>query len=339
MFAIQEPQSPPPVTETVDGLGQLFKLRSTFHAVDDLYYFTLFVSIFFFVLIVGILLYSVVKYRRKTIDQPAASDVTHNTPLEVVWTVIPLIIVMVIFAWGWSGSSDMTMAPRNARKYTANAKQWSWTFQYPNDPATSDNEVWLEVGKPALFHLISTDVLHAFYVPSMRVKRDVVPGRINTVWFEPTDIGDYHLFCAEYCGKDHSQMRGVIHVVDPRTYATRPWDKWNPDDMPGNGERIFKAQCASCHSVQNIKLVGPAWNGLFIKQADGTFTGKEESLADGSKVTIDRDYIHESIRAPNAKIVAGFQAGQMTAFDETLLPDYKIDAIIAYMQTLAAEAK
>lgn len=335
MFAIQDPQTPQQVRENTDAWGQFFKLRSTFGAVDDLYYFTLVVSIFFLVLITGILLYSVVRYRRKTIDQPAASNVTHNTPLEVVWTVIPLILVMVIFAWGWSGSFDMTYAPRNARKYTANAKQWSWTFQYPNDPATSTNELWLEVGKPAVFHLVSSDVLHSFYIPSMRVKRDVVPGRINTVWFEPKDIGDYHLFCAEYCGQDHSAMRAVVHVVSPEKYKSRPWDTWDPNDLAGNGEKIYKTQCASCHTVTGVAAVGPTWKGLFVKQADGTFKGKEESLADGSKVVVDRDYILESIRKPNARIVAGYAAGQMSAFDETLLPDFKVDAIIAYMQKLA----
>ncbi|GAB4136045.1 MAG: cytochrome c oxidase subunit II [Planctomycetota bacterium] len=335
MFAIQDPQTPPQITENTDAWGQLFRLRSTFGAVDDLYYFTLLVCIFFFLLITGILLYSVVKYRRKSIDQPPASSATHNTLLEVVWTVIPLIIVMVIFAWGWSGSFEMTYAPRNARKYTANASQWSWTFQYPNDPATSTNELWLEVGKPALFHLISKDVLHAFYIPSMRVKRDVVPGRINTVWFQPTTIGDYHLFCAEYCGKDHSQMRAIVHVVSPAKYKTRPWDTWDPNDMPGNGERIYKTQCASCHSIDGSRLVGPSWKGLFIKQPDGSYKGKEERLADGTTVTIDRDYVLESVRTPNAKIVDTFAAGQMTAFDETLLPEYKIDAIVAFMQKLA----
>lgn len=345
MFAIPVPQNPqPPVVQSSDAWGQLPSLHSTFGSVDDLFYFTLIVSVFFFLLITGILLYSVVKYRRKTIDQPAASNVTHNTPLEVVWTVIPLIIVMVIFAWGWSGSFDMTMAPRNARKYTANAKQWSWTFQYPNDPATSTNEVWLEVGKPALFHLISTDVLHAFYVPSMRVKRDVVPGRINQVWFKPTDIGDYHLFCAEYCGLDHSRMRATVHVVGPDDYKKRPWDTWDPNDMVGNGRKLYQSLCSSCHSINGSRMTGPSWQGLFVKQQDGTFEGREEDvLIDGNKakpekIKIDRDYIVDSLRHPNAKIVATYDPG-MSVFDETLVPDDRIDAIIEFMHSLAVEAK
>jgi hypothetical protein len=151
-----------------DAYGQLTELASTFHHVDGLFYFTYVVCIVFFVLITGVLAYSVVAYRRKTFDQPAVSNVTHNTPLEVVWTVIPLIIVMVMFAWGYIGAQDMMIAPANARVYTATAKQWNWTFKYPNDPIASYGELWLEVDKPALFQLESTDVLHAFCMPATR---------------------------------------------------------------------------------------------------------------------------------------------------------------------------
>jgi cytochrome c oxidase subunit 2 len=159
---IQNPQepaaTPPPAyapAPEIDAYGQLPVLASTFEHVDGLFYFTYIVCIFFFVLILGVLLFSVVKYRRKTWDQPAASNTTHNTPLEVVWTVIPLIIVMVMFAWGFKGCLDMTTEPHEAtrNRYKARASQWSWVFSYPNHPGVSSNEVWVEVGKPVSFLL------------------------------------------------------------------------------------------------------------------------------------------------------------------------------------------
>lgn len=329
---IENPATPAPI----DSWGQLEKLASTFHDVDGLFYFTYAVCIFFFVLIAGVLGYSVVKYRRKTWDQPAASNVTHNTPLEVVWTVIPLIIVMIMFAWGWKGSLDMTVVPADARQYKATAKQWNWTFQYPNDPVPSYGELWLEVDKPAAFTLVSTDVLHAFYMPAMRVKRDVIPGRQGVIWFQPTRTGEFHLFCAEYCGQDHSKMYAKVHVVTAEEYAKRPWDQWDDKNPAAGGENLYKQLCSSCHSINGSNGTGPTWKGLFTKQGD-QYVGRQTEvvLPDGSKttITVDDAYIAESIKLPNAKKVATHAANNMTAFPD--LEDRKIAGIIAYMKKLA----
>ncbi|MGE3173303.1 MAG: c-type cytochrome [Planctomycetota bacterium] len=355
-------QDPKPIARPadIDSWGQLEKLASTFDHVDGLFYFTYAVCIFFFVLIAGVLAYSVVKYRRRTFDQPAASNSTHNTPLEVVWTVIPLIIVMIMFAWGWKGSLDMTVVPADARQYKAVAKQWNWTFYYPNDPAPSYGELWLEVGKPAAFTLQSTDVLHAFFVPAMRVKRDVVPGRQQTVWFTPTEIttrlqpgadnkmpvaGDedsgYHLFCAEYCGQDHSQMYARVRVVSAEDYAKRPWDVFldgTPEEKVASGQKIYQQLCISCHTVNGAPMTGPTWKGLFTKQGDA-YVGRQREviLPDGNRqtLTVDDAYITESIHAPNAKKVAEgtYATANMTAFPD--LDDRRIAAIIAYMKSLA----
>ena len=320
----------------VDAYGQLTKLASTFTDVDGLFYFTYVVCIFFFVLITGVLAYSVVVYRRKTPDQPAVSNVTHNTPLEVVWTIIPLIIVMVMFAWGFKGSLDMLTVPADARMYKAQAKQWNWTFSYPNSPAQSFNELWLEVGKNAAFVLESTDVLHAFYMPSMRVKRDVIPGRNQTVWFHPTTIGEYHLFCAEYCGNDHSKMYAKVHVVSAEEYAKKPWDTWDDKNPAKGGESLYKSLCASCHSVNGTPLVGPSWKGLYVKDASGAVVGgQRDVLVGGAKqtITVDEAYITESIKKPDAKKAVGFDKANMTAFPD--LEDKKVKGIIDYMKTLA----
>ena len=137
-----------------------------------------------------------------------------------------------------------------------------WTFHYPNDAVQSYGEVWVEVDKPVEFLLESTDVLHAFFLPSMRVKRDVVPGRYQSVWFTPTELGEYHLFCAEYCGLDHSRMYARMHVVTAEEYAKRPWDVWDdstPELAIASGESLYKALCISCHSVAESGAVHDPW--------------------------------------------------------------------------------
>lgn len=335
----------PAAPREIDGFGQLEKLASTFDHVDGLFYFTYAVCIFFFVLITGVLVFACVKYRRKTFDQPAASNTTHNTPLEVVWTVIPLIIVMVMFAWGFKGSLDMTTVPYEASRnsYKASAKQWNWTFSYPNDPAQSYGEVWFVVNKPAQVLLESTDVLHAFYLPAMRVKRDVVPGRFQSVWFTPTEIGEYHLFCAEYCGENHSTMYAKVHVVSEADYATRPWDLWKdstPEEAAKSAASVYSSLCSTCHSVNGAAGVGPTWKGLFVKNADGTTTGAQRDvLVAGQRqtITVDEAYIVESIRQPDAKRHADFPKGGMSAFTD--LEEKKIKGLIEYMKTLAEPKK
>lgn len=350
MFAqlIQDPAKPinyvenPAPPPTIDRFGQLPELASTFHDVDGLFYFTYIVCIFFFVLILGVLLFSCVKYRRKTWDQPAASNTTHNTPLEVVWTVIPLIIVMVMFAWGFKGCLDMTTVPLEASRntYKATASQWNWLFSYPDDPATSSGEVWMVVDKPAQFLLESTDVLHAFYVPSMRVKRDVIPGRFQSVWFTPTKIGTYHLFCAEYCGNDHSKMYAKLHVVSAEEYAKRPWDQWQdatPELAIKSAESLYKMRCATCHTLNGAGGTGPTWKGLFVKQGD-QIVGRQRDVLEGGQrktITVDDAYIAESIRKPAQKLVAEppYDRGGMSDFSD--LQDKHIKALTAFMKDLA----
>lgn len=343
----QEPKAPPPwegmIPPEIDEWGQLPVQAGTFEHVDGLFYFTYAVCIFFFVIITAVLLYSVVAHRRKTWDQKPLSNVTHNTPLEVVWTVIPLIIVMIMFAWGFKGSLDMTTVPHEAQRntYKATAKQWNWTFTYPDDNVQSYGEVWMVVNKPAQFILESTDVLHAFFLPSMRVKRDVIPGRYQSVWFNPVKEGTYHMFCAEYCGDDHSRMYAKVHVVDQATFDTRPWDQWKegtPEELADSGGKLAGRLCASCHSFNGAPGVGPTWKGLFTKNADGTYTGRQRDVIAGGQtttITVDDAYIAESIAKPSVKIVAEapYNKGGMTAFPD--LPESRVKGIIQFMKSLA----
>jgi cytochrome c oxidase subunit 2 len=218
------------------------------------------------------------------------------------------------------------------------AAQWSWTFFYPNDTASSLNELWLEEGKPAAFTLESKDVLHSFYMPSMRVKRDVVPGRLGTVWFQPTLSGNYHLFCSEYCGKDHSIMYAQVHVVSKESYDKRPWDTWDPTKPAEGGEKIYRALCKSCHNIDGTKSTGPPWNGLYGK-TETVFVGGPHGTE--QQVKVDDAYILESIRQPQAKLVKGYENNIMTTFDDKMLPGPegpadkdRIHGIIEFMKTL-----
>ncbi|MCA8943805.1 MAG: cytochrome c oxidase subunit II [Planctomycetes bacterium] len=308
-----------------DGIGQMPPAASTFASdVDGLFYFCFWLSVFFFFLIAGLLVYTTIQNRRKHESQAAASSVTHNTALEVVWTLIPTIILMVIFAWGWKGNLEQSIAPGDARQYRATASQWSWAFQHPGQKDSTLNEFWCEVGVPVKFTMSSKDVLHSFFVPAFRAKRDVLPGRYQTVWFTPTVEGDYPLFCAEYCGKDHSQMISTVHVVSKERFDEKPWNK-RPEKDEDWGAQFYSSLCIACHSIDGTPRVGPSFKGLW---------GKTEVLADGSTVTVDRNYVHESIRNPSAKIVKGFEGVVMTPYDESMIPEEGIDAICKYLETL-----
>jgi cytochrome c oxidase subunit 2 len=329
----------------IDYWGQLPVQAGNFDHVDGLFYFTYAVCIVFFVIITGVLLYSVVAHRRKTWDQKPLSNVTHNTPLEVVWTVIPLIIVMIMFAWGFKGSLDMLTVPHAAQQntYKATAKQWSWAFTYPNS-TQSFNEVYVEIDKPVQFMLESTDVLHAFYAPSMRVKRDIVPGRYQSVWFTPTKMGTFHMFCAEYCGDDHSRMYATLHVVDSATMEKEPWNQTPTAEDPIEdrikyGKQLAKQLCSSCHKINATSSIdtGPSWMELFTKKGDNYIGRKREVIEDGvtKTITVDDAYIIESIKAPTKKIVAEepYRGRNMPARED--LNEARVACLIAYMKSLA----
>ena len=316
-----------------DPLGQLPVQASTFGPdVDGVYYLSLWICAFFFFLVVGVLFLAVVKFRRKRPDQPAASMVTHNTPLEVAWTVIPLIIVMVLFAWGWKGVVDMTTAPAGCLQYEAVGKQWEWQITHPDSKAPVINEMWVPLGKDVKVHLYSEDVLHSFYIPAFRTKRDVLPGRQQLVWFNATKLSPtdeegnsvgFPILCAEYCGTSHSYMIGKVHVVPQDVYDQRPWEIL-PEDPWELGQYIYERRCFSCHTIDGRASTAPTFQGLF---------GKTESLADGSTVEVDEAYIRESIMEPRAKVVKGYENVQMTLFPDIAADDTQLDGLIEFIKS------
>lgn len=188
----------------------MFNGASNFaHDVDAVFLFTLIVSVFFLVLITGLMIYFVIRYNRKR--NPKATNVHGNVGLEIAWTVIPTILVLIMFWWGWKGYSDMSDVPEDALTIDVNAQMWKWDFKYANGKVA--DSLYVPVNTPIKLNLISLDVTHAFYIPAFRIKKDVYPNQRRVVWFESDEIGDYDIACAEYCGLNHSYMYNKVKVV------------------------------------------------------------------------------------------------------------------------------
>ncbi len=264
--------------------------------VDLLFLFLVAVAGFFSVLIFTLVLIFAIRYRRRVSNQTAV-QIHGSTALEIVWTVIPLALTMVMFGWGAALYLRNARAPSGSLEIYVVAKQWMWKLQHP-EGNREINELHVPSGVPIRLVMTSEDVIHSFYVPAFRIKQDVLPDRYTTMWFQPTRPGKYHLFCAEYCGTEHSAMGGWIHVMEPADY-----EKWlsgasGVESMAAAGAALFeRLACDSCHKPEGGGR-GPSLIGLL---------GTEVQLADGRSVVADESYIRESILNPRAKIVVGYQ--------------------------------
>ncbi|GJQ29947.1 MAG: cytochrome c oxidase subunit 2 [Phycisphaerae bacterium] len=310
----------------------------------------------------------VIKYRRKpgTIAPPSSS---HNTPLEIVWTVIPSLFLVWIFFKGFYGYIDKIVAPGHAIDMNLTAFKWGWQINYPNGSETPTTgrvgfrEIpvfYMPAKTPVRLKMQSKDVLHAFWVPDFRIKQDVVPNRLMTVWFEadgPNEktttrhevvskdspegkkrpdlvalsgaaYTEHLVFCAEYCGTEHSEMAAFIRVVEPSVYEAWHTAIGTPSDPIELGKRLFKTKCASCHTDDGSSSTGPTWKDLY---------GKTETLKDGSQVLVDDAYILESIFEPGAKIVKGYEKQNMTSFRGLLNPS-QVQGILEYMKSISVHA-
>jgi cytochrome c oxidase subunit II len=290
--------------------------------VDALYFYLSGVTLFFTLLISGVLIFFVIRYRRQTpyeIPRPVAGS--HK--LETLWTVIPFLIAMTMFGWGAQVYFEQYKAPTNAVEVYVVGKQWMWKIQHATGQREI-NELHVPVGRKVKLIMTSEDVIHDFFVPAFRTKADVVPGRYTTLWFEPTTPGRYHLFCAEYCGMNHSGMIGSVIVMEPREF-----DNW----LSGNtgsttpaaaGQQLYQTLgCASCHGANGEGGRGPVLAGVF---------GKMASLQTGESVRIDEAYVRESILNPQAKIVAGF-GPIMPTFQGQVSEDQMVQ-ILAFVKSL-----
>ena len=292
------------------------------HSVDWLFNFILAISVFFFILITLVMVIFVLKYRRRE-GQAAEDSPSHNLPLELTWTAIPLVLVIIIFFFGFKGFLDMTTPPANAYEVIVEGQKSNWSFTYPNGYV--DENLHVPVDRPVQLVMSSADVIHSLYVPAFRIKMDVVPGRYSKAWFEATQPGEYDLFCAEYCGTSHSDMLALVIVHPPGEFET--WlekasnflETMSPVDA---GRKLFQVRgCTQCHSMDGSAKTGPTLLDVF---------GRTEQMADGSSLTVDENYIRESILEPNARVVAGFEPVMPTY--QGRLKDAEIMAIIEYLK-------
>jgi cytochrome c oxidase subunit 2 len=263
--------------------------------VDALYFFALGITAFFSLLIAALIFYFAVRYRRRgehEVGRPEKAGLW----LEIAWSVIPLGILLFMFAWGAKVFFDVRKPPAGAVEYYVTGKQWMWKFQHPDGPREI-NELHVPVGQEVKLIMTSEDVIHSFYVPALRQKMDVLPGRYTNLWFRADRPGTYRLFCAEYCGAEHSLMRGTIVVLEPDDYEIWLADRGKLEPLVASGAGLFSAlTCDTCHRPDSA-VQAPTLHGLF---------GEEVRLADGSRVTADENYLRESILDPAAKIVAGY---------------------------------
>lgn len=318
---------------------------------DNLYNFLVGISAFFFVLVVGGMLYFIWKYR----FQPGRKIkyITGNHLLEAIYIALPTLLLLVIFGWGYGVYHDMTQAPTDAYEIRVIGKQWLWQFQYDNGKTTV-GEFYAPLGKPVKLIMTSEDVLHSFFIPNFRIKQDVVPGMYTSVWFEARVPGKHQVYCTEYCGTSHSGMLAKLIVLDDQQ-----WKDWNagkklppiPDagkelteadqvqpaggsgsqasltqtvSLADQGKNHFETKgCTACHSIDGTTKVGPTMKGVY---------GGRVELADGSVATADDGYIRESIELPTKRVVKGFQPTMPTF--QGVLQQTEINALVAYIKSL-----
>lgn len=301
---------------------------TTAHEIDALFYFILYTSILLTVLVTVAMVYFVWVYRRKShADRPV--DVHESKWLELSWVTIPTLLVLVVFFWGFRAYVGTSIPPSDAITINVKAQKWSWTFEYQNG-IQGFGEIWVPVGTPIRLEMTSQDVLHSFYVPEFRIKHDVIPNRYAYVWFEAPEVGTYQVLCTEYCGTAHSNMGAKIHVVDRGTYyaALRGEIGNNEPQAPVDlGEQLYtQRNCNTCHSVDGSAGVGPSWLGLWEAPRPGSASG-----------VADEAYLAESVLAPQAYIVPGYENGNMPSYDGQL-NDAQIAGLAAYIREINGAA-
>jgi len=300
---------------------------STFNTA---FYFIVGISLLLLIGLTILMLYFVYRYNRKR--NSVATQIEGNTRLEILWTVIPILLALAMFYFGWTGWKPMTKVPDDALVVRSVARMWSFSFEYENGKQSPDLVV--PVNTPVKINLVSLDVIHSLFIPAFRIKSDMVPGREKMMWFLPQREGEYDLYCAEYCGLQHSYMNSIVRVLSKEDYNT-----WYADtaavaivaegSAPGSeGFAILKAQgCNVCHSSDGSKIIGPSYLNLWGEQQIVIRDGKE------IPVTADEEYIRKSIYDPNSEIVKGYPKGLMQSYEGIISAD-DIARIIEYLKSL-----
>ncbi|RMI14271.1 MAG: cytochrome c oxidase subunit II [Calditrichaeota bacterium] len=304
-------------------------------SVNGIFIFIVVLSAILLAGITAAMIYFLFRYHHTRNKQP--KDIEGNLVLEVLWTVIPTIVVMGFFAYGWKGYREMASVPENAITVETTGRMWSWAFQYENG-AQSDT-LYVPANTPVHLKLTSSDVIHSFYIPAFKVKKDVVPGMNTEMWFSADEPGKYQVFCAEYCGYNHAYMLTKVVALPQAEFeawykrmgegvATQPAGEAAAEAAPSpeRGEMLVTQKgCIACHSTDGTPRVGPSFGGLFGKTETVLVNGEEK------QVVVDEEYIRRSVWQPDAEKVKGFEAIPMPPQQVT---DEELEAIIAYIKTL-----
>jgi cytochrome c oxidase subunit 2 len=298
-------------------------------AVDRAFIFIFAISFIFTIGITALMIYILIHFSRKRNKNP--QQFSHNTKLEVAWTIIPLIIVMMMFYYGWVGFAPMRKVPANAMPVTVIGKMWSWEFDYGNGKVSK--ELVVPFNRNVKLNLVSLDVNHSLFIPAFRVKEDVIPGYNNYLWFRPIMKGTFDIYCTEYCGLAHSNMLAKAIVVDSLEFNKWLADLKVADNLPDHpGLAIVKANaCLTCHSMDGSKIIGPSFKGLYgRKTVIVAGTGEKE-------IEANDEYIKRSIIDPNIEIVKGFNQGLMLSYKDKISAE-ELDKIVDYFKS-AVEKK
>ncbi len=294
--------------------------------VDALFLFLVAVTVFFTGLIFLLVVVFALKYRRRS-DDERPKAIHGSLVLEALWTVVPLGIALAIFVWGTYLYYVISRPPAAAMEVYVVGKQWMWKLQHPTGQREI-NELHVPVNRPVRLTMTSEDVIHSFYVPAFRIKADVVPGKYTSTWFEATKTGEYHLFCAEYCGTSHAVMGGRIVVMEPAEYERWLTGGASAESLPAAGEALFaRLACNTCHKSDGSGR-GPSLVGKF---------GKTEKLASGETVAVDESYVRESILNPQAKITTGYPPIMPTF--KGLVTEDQLLQLIAYIKSLKTDGQ
>lgn len=295
-------------------------------SIDNLFQIHIGLISFLFSLIIVILVYSLIVFRRKKGETGDGAHIEGNTALEITWTLIPFLIVIFLAYVGAYSLGEVRRIDMTAMQVKITAGQWYWQFQYPEYGVTS-TELYLPVDRQVNFQMSSNDVIHSFWVPEFRVKQDIVPGQVTELRITPNLLGDFKLLCAELCGASHAYMEGQIKVVEPAAF-----DIWIEDQQASvdvdpvlQGQQLVQQYgCTTCHSLDGTKKIGPSWKGLFESTV---------KLDNGSSIIADQTYLISSILEPNLYIHEGFPPNVMPSFNE-ILDQTQIESIVAFIESL-----
>lgn len=302
---------------------QIFSGASNFvEGVDKSFVVIFGISLFFLVAITIVMLYFVFRYDKKR--NPKATQIEGSHTLEIIWTVVPLILVMVMFFYGYKGYVTMRDVPDDAMPVKVISYMWDWDFEYENGKVSKD--LYVPINKAIKLDLYSIDVVHSLYIPAFRVKEDVVPGIDNYMWFIAGVEGEFDILCAEYCGLRHSYMDAKVYVMPEEEFNTWLADYDPEKDKPSRGLEVLKANaCIGCHSLDGSKLVGPSFLDLYGSEKTVLVDGKEQTI------TVDEEYLYQSIVDPNVALVKGYAPNLMQSYKE-IIPEEDIQEIVKYLK-------